>query len=109
MNEQIAALGPLIELRKTHLDELLGNHLGICRASLWLKQRALTNLDVPSGRVQLLILLVSTPAIFLMTLSRVEKDPKARLIVDHARYIVILAAAVLLGAYLHAPHEDPVV
>lgn len=38
------------------------------------------------------VLLVSTPAIFLVTVIRIERDPKARLILERARYIVILVA-----------------
>ncbi|MGY2902167.1 hypothetical protein [Bradyrhizobium sp. URHC0002] len=77
--------------------------VGLC---LWLEQRALTNLDVPSGSVKMIILLVSTPAIFLLVVHRFKKDPRVRMFVERIRYVVILAVAGLLGAYLHANHKD---
>ncbi|MCK1511382.1 hypothetical protein IVB22_02095 [Bradyrhizobium sp. 190] len=79
---------------------------GFVALCLWLEHRVLTALDIQSDSIQIAVLGASTVAIFWLTLNRVEKDPKARLIVDRARYIVILAAAVLLGAYLHATHKD---
>ena len=48
----------------------------------------------------------STPAIFLMTVTRIEKAPRRGLLLERARYVVILVAAALLGAYLHANHKD---
>lgn len=59
-----------------------------------------------SDSIKAVILLVSTPVIFLTTATRIEKHPKARLILERARYVVILVAAALLGAYLHANHKD---
>ncbi|MET4017192.1 hypothetical protein [Bradyrhizobium sp. S3.2.12] len=59
-----------------------------------------------ASSLQVAILLVITPAIFLATVPRIQKNPKARLILERARYVVILVAAALLGAYLHANHKD---
>ncbi|MCW2223172.1 putative permease [Bradyrhizobium japonicum] len=73
---------------------------------LWLELEVLKRLDIEAGGVRVAILLVSTPAIFLATVTRIEKNPKARLILERARYVVILVAAALLGAYLHAHHKD---
>lgn len=73
---------------------------------LWLEHQVLKRLDIESGGLQVAILLVSTPAIFLATVSRIQKNPKARLILERARYVVVLVAAALLGAYLHANHKD---
>ncbi|WP_247316395.1 hypothetical protein [Bradyrhizobium sp. 141] len=73
---------------------------------LWLEHQVLNRLDIASSNIQVAILLVSTPAIFLATVTRIEKSPKARLILERARYIVVLVAAALLGAYLHANHKD---
>lgn len=77
--------------------------IGLC---LWFEHQILKRLDIESGSIQVAILLVSTPAIFLATVTRIEKNRKARLILERARYLVILVAAALLGAYLHAHHED---
>ncbi|MHC2531854.1 hypothetical protein [Bradyrhizobium diazoefficiens] len=77
--------------------------IGLC---LWFEHQILKRLDIESGSIQVAILLVSTPAIFLATVTRIEKNPKARLILERARYVVILIAAALLGAYLHAHHKD---
>jgi hypothetical protein len=68
--------------------------------------QVLNRLDIESSGIRVAILLVSTPAIFLVTVTRIEKNPKARLVLERARYIVILVAAALLGAYLHANHKD---
>ncbi|WP_338312911.1 hypothetical protein [Bradyrhizobium sp. TM239] len=73
---------------------------------LWLEHEVLKRLDIESGSVRIAILLVSTPAIFLATVTRIQKNPKARLILERARYVVVLVAAALLGAYLHANHKD---
>ncbi|WP_439365107.1 hypothetical protein ACNJYD_01225 [Bradyrhizobium sp. DASA03005] len=73
---------------------------------LWLEHQVLRRLDIESGGFQVAILLVSTPAIFLATVTRIQKNPKARLILERARYVVVLVAAALLGAYLHANHKD---
>lgn len=73
---------------------------------LWFENRVLTQLDIESGTIKTVALLVSTPAIFLITMTRIEKDPRVRLILERARYIVILVAATLLGAYLHANHKN---
>ncbi|MCK1490731.1 hypothetical protein IVB14_09980 [Bradyrhizobium sp. 180] len=73
---------------------------------LWLEHEVLKRLDIESGNVRVTILLVSTPAIFLATVTRVQKSPKALLILERARYVVVLIAAALLGAYLHANHKD---
>lgn len=73
---------------------------------LWLEDQILKWLDIESGSIQVAILLVSTPAIFLATVTRIQKNPKARLILERARYVVVLVAAALLGAYLHANHKD---
>ncbi|MBB4257726.1 hypothetical protein [Bradyrhizobium sp. CIR3A] len=73
---------------------------------LWFEHEVLKRLDIESGSVRLAILLVSTPAIFLATVTRIQKNPKARLILERARYVVVLVAAALLGAYLHANHKD---
>lgn len=79
---------------------------GFIALCLWLEHQVLNRLDIESGSIQVAILLVSTPAIFLAAVTRIEKNPKARLILERARYIVILVAAALLGAYLHANHKD---
>ncbi|MCK1709078.1 MULTISPECIES: hypothetical protein [unclassified Bradyrhizobium] len=73
---------------------------------LWLEHQVLNRLDIESDSIRVAVLLVSTPAIFLATVTRIDKYPKARLILERARYIVILVAAALLGAYLHANHKD---
>lgn len=73
---------------------------------LWLEHQVLKRLDIESGGLQVAILLVSTPAIFLVTVTRIQRNPKARLILERARYVVVLVAAALLGAYLHANHKD---
>ncbi|MDA9512133.1 hypothetical protein XI04_03485 [Bradyrhizobium sp. CCBAU 11430] len=73
---------------------------------LWLEQQVLKRLDIESGSLQVAILLVSTPAVFLATVPRIQKNPKARLILERARYVAVLVAAALLGAYLHANHTD---
>lgn len=73
---------------------------------LWLEHQVLKQLDIESGSLQVAILLVSTPAIFLATVPRIQKSLKARLILERARYVVVLVAAALLGAYLHANHKD---
>lgn len=73
---------------------------------LWLEHQVLKRLDIESGSIQVAILFVSTPLIFLATVTRIQKYPKARLILERARYVVVLVAAVLLGAYLHATHKD---
>lgn len=79
---------------------------GFIALCLWLEHQILNRLDIESGNIQAAILLVSTPAIFLATVSHIEKNPKARLILERARYLVVLVAAALLGAYLHANHKD---
>lgn len=73
---------------------------------LWLEDQVLKRLDIESGGLQVAILLISTPAIFLATVTRLQKYPKARLILERARYVVVLVAAALLGAYLHATYKD---
>lgn len=73
---------------------------------LWLEHQVLKRLDIESGSIQVAIFLASTLAIFLATVTVIEKTPRARLILERARYIVILVAAALLGAYLHANHKD---
>ncbi|MHC2190528.1 hypothetical protein ACVJF1_003161 [Bradyrhizobium diazoefficiens] len=72
---------------------------------IWLEHQVLRRLDIESGSLEVAILLVSTPAIFLATVPRIQKNPKARLILERARYVVVLVAAALLGAYLHAPPQ----
>lgn len=79
---------------------------GFIALCLWLEHQVLKRLDIESGGVQVAILLVSTPAVFLATVTRIQKNPKARLILERARYVVVLVAAALLGAYLHANHKD---
>lgn len=79
---------------------------GFIALCLWLEHEILTQLDIMSGSIQVAILLVSTPVIFLATVTRIEKNHIARLFLERARYIVILVVAVLLGAYLHANHKD---
>ncbi|MEY9281665.1 hypothetical protein [Bradyrhizobium yuanmingense] len=79
---------------------------GLIALCLWLEHQVLNRLDIESSSVQMAVLLVSTPAIFLVTVTRIERNPKARLILERARYVVILVAAALLGAYLHANHKD---
>lgn len=78
---------------------------GFIALCFWLEGQVLKWLDIGSG-IRVAILLVSIPAIFLLTVTRIEKSPKARLILERARYVVILVAAALLGAYLHANHKD---
>lgn len=73
---------------------------------LWFEHEVLKRLDIESGSARMAILLVSTPAIFLATVTRIQKNPKARLILERARYVVVLVTAALLGAYLHANHKD---
>ncbi|GAB9211451.1 hypothetical protein BDS110ZK18_36710 [Bradyrhizobium diazoefficiens] len=73
---------------------------------LWFEHEVLRRLDIESGSVRLAILLVSTPAIFLATVTRIKKSLRARLILERARYVVVLVAAAMLGAYLHANHKD---
>lgn len=73
---------------------------------LWLEHEVLKRLDIESGSVRIAVLLVSTPAIFLATVTRIQKNPKARLILERARYVVVLVAAALLGAYLNASHKE---
>ncbi|MEY9109317.1 hypothetical protein ABH999_005513 [Bradyrhizobium yuanmingense] len=73
---------------------------------LWLEHQVLRRLDIESGGLQVAILLVSTPAIFLVTVTRIQRNLKARLVLERARYVVVLVAAALLGAYLHANHKD---
>lgn len=73
---------------------------------LWFEHEVLKRLEIESASVRVAILLVSTPAIFLVTVTRIQKNPKARLILERARYVVVLVAAALLGAYLHANHKD---
>ncbi|MCA1435611.1 hypothetical protein I6F33_21850 [Bradyrhizobium sp. BRP20] len=73
---------------------------------LWFEHEVLNRLDIDSASVRVAILLVSTPAIFLATVTRIQKNLRARLILERARYVVVLVAAALLGAYLHANHRD---
>lgn len=79
---------------------------GFIALCLWLEHQFLVRLDIESGSTEAVILLVSTPAVFLATVTRIEKDPKARFIMERVRYVVILVAAALLGAYLQANHKD---
>lgn len=79
---------------------------GFIALCLWLEHQVLKRLEIEVGGLQVVILLVSTPAIFLATVPRIQKNPKARLILERARYVVVLVAAALLGAYLHANHKD---
>lgn len=78
---------------------------GFVAICLWLEHRALTALGVPESP-QIAALAVSAVAIFWLTMHRFKTDSRVRTFVEHVRYIVILAAAVLLGAYLHANHKD---
>ncbi|KYH02491.1 hypothetical protein [Bradyrhizobium sp. DOA1] len=78
---------------------------GFIALCLWLEHEVLKRLDIESGGIRVAILLVSTPAVFLATVTRIEKNPKARMILERARYVVVLVAAALLGAYLHANHK----
>ena len=79
---------------------------GFVALCLWFVHQILNRLDIPWGNIQIAVLAASIPVVFFLTMSRVEKDPRARLLVERVRYIVILAAAGLLGAYLHANHKD---
>src|SRR5438309_3867501 len=79
---------------------------GFIALCLWLEYQVLKRLDIETGGLQVAILLVSTPAVFLATVTRIQKDPKARLILERARYVVVFVAAALLGAYLQANHKD---
>jgi len=79
---------------------------GFIAFCLWLENRVLTQLDIESGTIKAVVLLVSTPAIFLIIMTRIEKDPRLRFILERARYVVVLVIAALLGAYLHANHKD---
>ncbi|MCA1544155.1 hypothetical protein I6F18_29885 [Bradyrhizobium sp. NBAIM32] len=79
---------------------------GFIALCLWLEHQVLKRLDIESGGLQVAILLVSTPAIFLATVTCIQKTPKARLILERARYVVVLVVAALLGAYLHARHDS---
>ncbi|PWE81483.1 hypothetical protein XF30_03055 [Bradyrhizobium sp. SUTN9-2] len=73
---------------------------------LWFEHGVLKRLDIESASVRVVILLVSTPAIFLATVTRIQKNLKARLLLERARYVVVLVAAALLGAHLQANHKD---
>lgn len=76
--------------------------VGLC---LWIEHQALTALGIPESP-QIAALGVSTVAIFWLTMHLFKRDSRVRLFVEQARYVVILAAAALLGAYLHATHKD---
>jgi hypothetical protein len=78
---------------------------GFVALCLWLEHLALARLGVPEN-AQIAALGVSTVAVFWLTMHRFEKDSRVRTLVERVRYIVILAAAALLGAYLHATHKD---
>ena len=41
---------------------------------LWLDHQFLNRLDIDSGSIQVAVLLVSTPAIFVATITRIQKD-----------------------------------
>lgn len=73
---------------------------------LWFEHQVLKRLDIESGGFRVAILLVSIPVIFLTTVPRIRKSTRARLILERSRYVVVLVAAALLGAYLHANHKD---
>ena len=79
---------------------------GFIALCLWLEHQVLNRLDMELGSIQVAVLLGEHTAIFLATVTRIEKDRKARLFLERARYVVILVAAALLGAYLHANHKD---
>ena len=78
---------------------------GFVALCLWVEHQALAGLGVPENP-QVAVLGVSTVAVFWLTMNRFEKDSRVRTFVERIRYIVILAAAALLGAYLHATHKD---
>src|SRR4051812_5674885 len=50
---------------------------GFIALCLWLEHQVLKRLDIEPGGLQAAILLVSTPAIFLATVPRIQKNPKA--------------------------------
>jgi hypothetical protein len=78
---------------------------GFVAFCFWAEMQVLRAFDTPSS-LGMVLLLVSTPAIFLLTMWQVQKHARIRALVEHVRYVVILAAAVLLGAYMHSAHKD---
>ena len=77
---------------------------GFVALCLWVELKVLKALDTPSS-LGAVILLTSTPAIFLLTMGRFQKDARIRALVERVRYVVILAAAALLGAYMHGAYK----
>jgi hypothetical protein len=91
--------GPIKEL--FDLASTYATVWGFVALCLWLERLALAQLGVPESP-QIAILAVSTIAVFWLTMHRFEKDTRVRELVEQIRYIVILVAAGLVGAYLHA-------
>ncbi|PSO30911.1 hypothetical protein [Bradyrhizobium sp. MOS002] len=78
---------------------------GFVALSVWAEYEGMTALGVPeTPRISLAG--VSAIALFIYAGERLKKDPRVQRFVERIRYVVILAAAALLGAYLHANHKD---
>jgi hypothetical protein len=91
--------GPIKEL--FDLASTYATVWGFVALCLWLERLALAYLGIPEN-AQIAVLAVSTIAVFWLTMHRFEKDPRVRALVEQLRYVVILIAAGLLGAYFHA-------
>jgi hypothetical protein len=90
--------GPIKEL--FDLASTYATVWGFVALCLWLERLALAYLGI-SENAQIALLAVSTIAVFWLTMHRFEKDPRVQALVGQIRYIVILVAAGLLGAYFH--------
>lgn len=78
---------------------------GFVALSVWAECEAMAALGVPeTPRISLAG--VSAIALFIYAGERLKKDQRVQRFVEQIRYVVILAAAALLGAYLHANHKD---
>lgn len=78
---------------------------GFVALSVWAECEAMAALGVPeTPRISLAG--VSAIALFIYAGERLKRDQRVQRFVDQIRYAVILAAAALLGAYLHANHKD---
>jgi hypothetical protein len=78
---------------------------GFVALSVWAECEAMAALGIPeTPRISLAG--VSAIALFIYSSERLKKDQRVQKFVEQIRYVVILAAAALLGAYLHANHKD---
>ncbi|AWL92639.1 hypothetical protein CIT37_10760 [Bradyrhizobium ottawaense] len=78
---------------------------GFVALCVWAESEGMTALGLPdTPRISLAG--VSAIALFIYAGERLKKDQRVQRFVEQIRYVVILAAAVLLGAYLHANHKD---